>query len=85
MNNKERARDLHYKLIEDFGLAGNHNVARDLIISVLNEARSAAIDEAVKVLDGYITITEAEEEDGLHWSRNITSQISDKIKELKND
>ena len=53
--------------------------------NLAKKAWGAAIDEAVKVLDGYITITEAEEEDGLHWSRNITSQISDKIKELKND
>lgn len=64
MNNKERARDLHYKLIEGFRLDGNHNVARDLIISVLSECRSAAIDEAVKVVKAdYIGTDDRYEQD----------------------
>jgi len=70
MNNKDRARDLHYKLIEDFGLAGNHNIARDLIIGVLNECRDATIDEAVKVC--------FDADKSMH-----PTDLGDKIKELK--
>jgi len=73
MNNKERARDLHYRLIEDFGLAGNHNAARDLIISMLNEVRDVAIDEAVRIA----------KEGHAYTPASTAHNIAKRIKELK--
>ena len=71
MNDKERARDLHYKLIEDCGLNGDNHVVRDLILNTLCECRNAAIDEAAKVVDNK------------HYDGYSIEAIINKIKELK--